>query len=412
MNRSLTALTSAFVAVVSLCVFAAGEAAEAKTDAEASQDGEVREAMFAGRKVKIRREGGEWVMDLNEMSAEDATNAPAAKASAELPGHKPDDVFLSITGEVVTWGEADENIDLLMLKTPLGLPKHASEADAKRVVALTRRKFAERMTDTYVKAALLAQLAKKEGLSVSEEEMRKVIRKSVRRVKTEHRASILAKISNPKSFFYRYEENYLLTQMYRDTKLKEGLAATEEEIRDAIRARESEIAELKEANARMRPELEALLADLKAGRRDFGEAAFDVSDAYDTDESGSLPLIERDEAEDDLCAEYRDFAFGSTTNEYSGVIETEHAFAVLKAESRNVVNGEVVAVRLGKIERQKHSIPDAFDHDDAEAFVLRRKLGMRLIEAQRAAIRAADLKSVFAVRDPGAEARRPRKTLR
>lgn len=396
--------------VLSVMSFLAAYADETEKAPEGGEErepveGEVREAMFGGRRVKIVREGGEWVMDSNAGSDRAWTNDVVV-------AHKPTDEFLDFNGEKLSWAQIDEHIELLMLNAPLNLPPQATAEDVEKVMIVTKRQYAMRLGEMYVRNALLAQKAREEGLVVEAAELSTALTNSVKRISRRNRDRFLATITKPDSYFYRNQENYLLTRKYRDAVLSGPVEVPPEMVAVAIAEREEERKALEKANAALRPAMEKWLAEIRAGVRDFAETAEMESDSSETDADGNMGDFTREEAEESLPEPIRAFAFAASTNTVSDVMETPTEYHIIKILARHydpaeddgsISPGEdgvkaPTSVTLAAIVKEKFELPDPLTEDEAREEVRKQLLGARFEKAQLDALKAAKVSSVYPIR--------------
>ncbi len=368
-------------------------------------EGEVREVMMGDKKVKVYRENGEWVLDTNKESGRGWTNDVAV-------AHKADDEFLDFNGEKLSWGAVDKHIDLLMMNAPLSLSPQATAEDVEKATVVARGHYAARLGEMYVRNALLAQEARKMGLSVEEGEIRSALTNAVKRLSRKNRDTVLEAVLDPESYFWRNQENFLLTREYRAAKLMEPVEVSAEEVA-AFKAECAEgIRRAQAMNATLRPKMEKWLEEIKAGTRDFNETAEDESDSPDTDADGTLGEFDREEAEDFLAEDIRKFAFAASTNTLSEVMETPTEYHIVKVLARKYDAAEddgsipagpdgvkaPTSVTLAAIVKEKFEEPDMPTDEEAAEVVKKRKLGERLVAAQEEVLKRAKIKSVYPVR--------------
>lgn len=380
-----------------------------------------QEALFAGRRVDVVREGGDLSLCFRRPQA-------GARRDNRLPiPHTRDDVFLDFNGEIVTWGQIDDHIDLHFLTDPLNIPSIATADEVRQILTLTRNKYAARYGELYVRNAILGQVARARGFSIGEAELSAALTNAVRHLSPKVRDRVLAGISAEGSYFRRDEENYLLTVKYRKAVLMKDVVVTEAETDEALAAYDADRAQAIRENAEMRPTMERWLADIKSGKRAFSEIAEEHSDCESRLEAGEMGVFSRDCS---LRSELKRFAFSPGTNELSGVIETECAWHILKvldryydrASAENAENPDMgvsdadeeddvpasdatdaqaavpTAVRLAQIMLEKVEIPERKSREEIRKSVLNRKLGRLTVAAQQKALASARLTSVFPIR--------------
>lgn len=387
----MTELKNSFLAVFVAVLLSAGVfAADGGGGVPGSNTNAVM-GLFNGKKIEISRDGG----DLTAVLGGAGRRKPVIEDR-----HLPSDFFLSLNGEQLTWGQVDGYIDLLLLQNPLGIPPIASADEVAQIIANTRRQYAIKVGNVYVRNALLAQEARKVGLSISSAEMAVALTNSVRRVKPDLREKVLAAITKPDSFFYRDQRNYQLTMKYRNQVLMKGLEATEDEKAAVVKMREDLIAASMLTNRLLRPRMEGWLKEIRAGTRSFEKTAEEFSDCSSAENEGVFGEFDR---ESDLQSALKAFAFSATTNTLSEVIETPYSYHIVKVlkrtydEDEDVKNGPS-SVKIAHIMLEKVEVPQPLDDAGARELVVKRKVGSLLVVKQRELLESADLKSVVPIR--------------
>ena len=138
----------------------------------------------------------------------------AAKKAASA--HKREDVCLDYAGDVLTWGQVEDYVNLQLLEAPLNIPPQATLEQIDKIVAASKIRLAEVAVNTYLREALMAMLARKAGLSVSDAELSDALDRATKKASfKKHGAEIVPKLREPNSFFAKYQRNYLLSRKYR-----------------------------------------------------------------------------------------------------------------------------------------------------------------------------------------------------
>lgn len=379
MNKISKSIALLFAFGVYGVVYAQEAVPAAETvEAQEPKEGEVREAMLNGQKVKIVRENGEWYMlgkTRGGVSTNDITSV-----------HNPSDMFLDFRGDRLDWRHIDEQVGMLMSINPIKLPREATAEDLAVVIATTKKKYAEALLDGYIENALLASLAKEKGIEVSEEELQTALKAAMKSVPRAKRSEVLKKVSSSDTYFYRNQRNFLLSNKYRDKYLKDTIEVSEEDISAAKEERRAEIELFTGKNSQMPIFLGKMLQELKDGKLDFAEAAFEESDSPD-EEDGTWEEFESDnvdEDDEDFTKEMQDFAFNAKRDDLGGVFETEDAYVILKVleTTRNEGSTAPVKVKLARIVKEKFAIPDELTDEAAKALVQKRKLTDKVRELQ------------------------------
>ena len=284
-------------------------------------------AKLFGKDVTLSKEGGDLSDEVGAYSRKQRN-----KKAAPIARHAPDDVFICLEGQILTWGRVDEYIDQLLRVSPLSLPSQATPEEIEKILASARMKSAEMAANMFIRDWILVPEARAHGVTVSDAEIQEALSNSVRKVSKKHRKDIFSSIQDKESFFYRNQVGYLITKKYIDEVLAKEIVISDDEIKAAITARQAAISQAKEYNATLRPKMEGWLAEIKNGTRDFGETAFEFSDCGSSADNGEWEEFEA--ADNSLLEPLRKFIFAASTNELSDVIETPYSFHIVKILKR------------------------------------------------------------------------------
>lgn len=382
MNRS-------FALVFGLIVFC-GSCYAAESNVE-SNTNKASESIIAGKKFNLERGGG----DLSEYFG----NSSRKKTIEQVP-HGPEDLFLSVNGEIVKWGEVDTHIDLLLVNSPLCLPPQATVEEVAQIIANTRAKYAEKLGNVYVRNALLAQKARECGISISSNELYAAICDTVSKIPASRRDKIRDGILTKDTYFKRDLENYQLTIKYRQEVLATNIVVSAEEIADAIAARKVEISQIVQTNATLRPRIEGYLRDIKAGKRDFGETAYDYSDCGSSGDDGDMGEFDRDCT---LLSPLKDFVFSASTNTLSEVLETPYSYNIIKILGRTYDKDDEtpeipVSAHIAQIMLEKIPVPELLTEDSAKSYLTKKKLGVETVRLQQELFKTCKLQSALNIR--------------
>lgn len=301
-------------------------AAEPATNSVQSAE---KTAMLMGRRVSVSKDGA----DFSDAVGGESRKAREAKKQ-ELPvAHSPEDIFLRMNGEVLTWAKIDEYIDLVLKISPLNLPPQATVEQINQIVATSRRKLAEMAGNQYIQSWILVPKAKEYGISLAESEILLAISNSVRKVAKKNVKEVLTASLDPNSYLYRKQVGYLYSKKYVESALAGKVVASNEEISAAIAERKAEIEKAKAYNETLRPKLQGILDDIKSGKIEFGDAAFEYSDCGSSTEDGVFGEFSVDKCK--LLPPLKEFVFAASTNELSDVIETPFSYHIVKILSRS-----------------------------------------------------------------------------
>ena len=400
MNKLLTIFTMLMVAST-----IAAEVSEAAAQEQEPKEGEVREAVLNGKRVTMTREGGEWVVDTG-------VNKDRSWTNNVVVTHKPTDEFLNYNGEKLTWAQIDEHTELLMTISPLSLSPQATADDVERVKVATRAQYAMKIGEMYVRNAILAQKARAIGLTIEPAELYTALSNSVKRVPRRHIDKFFSTILKPDSYFYRNQENYLLTRKYRNAVLSGPVEITAEAVAKAIAERDEERREAIEKNAALRPMMQKWLDEIRSGARDFAETAEIESDSSETETDGTMGDFDREEGKDSLTGDIYAFAFAPGTNMVSDVMETPTEYHIIKILSRKYEEAEdddsiapaedgtkaPTWVSLAAIVKEKFEVPEVLTEDGAREVVRKQLLTERFAAAQKAAYKEGKITSVYPIR--------------
>lgn len=314
--------------------------------------------------------------------------------------HAAEDPYLKVNGELVTWGEVDTHIDLLMLNSPLNVPPEATFDEVQKIIANTRAKYAEKLANAYVRNALLAQLARKEGLTITSNELASALAESLAKLPEKKRQKISDGVYDKDTFFKRDLENYQLTLKYRQQILATNIFVSADEIAAAKRLREVEIQNAIATNLTLRPRMEGWLGEIRAGKRDFGQTAFDFSDCGSAADEGDMGEFERDCA---LLSPLKDFVFSASTNTISDVLETQYSYNIIKILERKYDQDDEtpeipVSAHIAQIMLEKVPVLDPLDDTTARKLIFSKKLGAATTELQWSQLNAAQIESAVKVK--------------
>lgn len=314
------------VCVLVLALFGLyGVSAEPVQNQESKLPGEVR-GRFRGKDVKLYRGGG----DLSKYIGQPKK---ASSKQQRAPKYKPEDICLDFHGDALTWKTLDEHVELQLLDSPLSIPPEATAQQVQDILASSKVRLQEILVNGYLKNAVIAYVARTNGLKIAESELAAALSNSVRKVVgKKHGAEIVPKLLAKGSYFYRNQENYLLTKKYIGEVLAKNVEITPAQLEELKNQRLKAIDEAKEKNAELRPKLEGWLAEIKSGKRDFGETAWEFSDCGSSQDNGELGEFEQDCS---LLKPLKDFIFAPSEEVLSDVIETPYSYHIVKILKRS-----------------------------------------------------------------------------
>lgn len=282
-------------------------------------------AAFLGERVTISSAGADFSEDFGKSSRQ-------VRRDRVLKAHAPEDVFLKMGDETLTWGCMEDYASLILKVSPLSLPPQATVEQVEQIIATSKLKLIEIAGNQFVQNWAIVPKARAAGLDVTESEVLVALTNSVRKLYKKNKNLVLPAILRPDSYFYRNQVGYLISKKYFDTVIPGKVSVSDEDVAVAVSNQVAEIAAAKEYNATLRPKIEGVLASLKTGEREFEEAAFEFSDCDSSTDDGVLGVFDRDDNK--LLPELRDFIFAASTNEMSDVIETPYSFHIVKILKR------------------------------------------------------------------------------
>jgi len=302
-----------------------------------------------------------------------------------LPNLKPEDAFITINGEVLTWGAMLRHAELLIsqIRPPKGVTMQDFEEDREEL--LMRRIY--RLAENHITKTLLAQEARRHNIRLTEQEVKAKedeIFADVRK-KSKKPDTYLREFRTPGSYFsFDLTNTVLLARLKKDV-IRPSIVVTDKDIEEEKVARVEENKKLVAKNAELRPKIEDILKQLRAGA-DFGDLAFRLSDCDSSYDRGAWGTFKRE----DLRPELATVAFAMKEGTLSDVIETPYSYHILKLEKKNLgfqAEGSkqpppVVSVKLSQIMLEKKELLPELTAETARQQVLDKRVAEK-IEALR-----------------------------
>lgn len=364
-------------AFVLCCAGLAAQSNSVPSEAGGAKEGEAR---LFGKTVTISKDGGDLSEEVGTYSRKKGIRGP-------LKPHGPQEVFLRMNDQVLTWGCVDAYIDQVLEISPLSFPPQATSQDVEKILANGRIRAATSAANAFIRDWILVPQARDCGIGVSEAEIGVALTNSVKKVQRKHKSAVLAAIQDKESFFYRNQVGYLITKKYIDGVLSKEVTVSPDEIATAIRARNDQIGKAKEYNGTLRPRMEGWLREIRDGARDFGETAYEFSDCGSSADDGEWGEFEAED--NNLLQPLRDFIFADSTNVLSGVIETPYSYHIVKILKKEydggVSKGVPDRVKVAQIMLEKEDVPEILTEEGARRAVFRRKLGELAVAREKAA---------------------------
>ena len=299
--------------------------------ADAAQPGTDETPVRGGLLIDTNKVVGGRV-ELRDSVGNSSRRAKADKLAARQ-AHARTDVCLQFADEKLTWGDVEDYVNLQLLEAPLNIPPQATVEQINQIIANSKVRLEEIAINTFLKEAILAAEAKKAGLSVSDDELAAALAKATAKsAKKPRGAQVVPKLLDPNGYFARYQRNYLLTRKYRDEFLAPSIAISTNDIAQCIVARHEAIAEAIATNQLKKVQIGEFLSEIKAGKRDFGETAYEFSDCGSCMDNGDWGTFEAEDC--NLLKPLQDFVFAPSKAEMSEVIETPYSYHIVKILKR------------------------------------------------------------------------------
>ncbi len=370
-------------------------------------------ARFMGKRIGLEKEGGDLSPVLGRKSREKRENQ--RKEEVARP-HSREDVFLRIGDETLLWGAVDDYIDKIFKVSPLSLPPQATAEEVARVLVLARRKAAENAGNEFLRNWILVEEARANGVVLTDGEIKAAMAKATRKVPVKFRKEIVASLNEPNSYFYRSQIGYLISKKYIDTVVEPSVTVSDEDIKAIAEKRLAEGKKAEAYNAQLRPKMERWLAEIKAGKRDFEQTAYDESDCGSSIDYGVWGVFER--GNNNLLPPLREFIFRqNSTNDLSGVIETPYSYHIVKILKRMDTSDEIPNydaddfgqsddedddngatsegalsprfVKVAHIMLEKEEVPEVLDDKKLRTMAIRKKRRERTLQLSLAALARA-----------------------
>ena len=295
-------------------------------------------------------------------------------------------------GEELTWGELHGEVDRLLetsLSTLTAAIGKGGGIDELRF-SLYQQSISK-LLQAYIRAAVVAQAAKKAGISVSAEEMAKEVEVQ----KSKLKSGTLSHLQ------MRMIDNGLHQKAYVEKFLRPRVKATDEAVAELIKRRHELNLAVPATNALLRAQLEEIRGRLVRNEIAWGEAAMEYSECVDcSDDNGDCGTWEEDE--EDRGEALLKVCFSIPTNTVSEIVETEDAFHIVKIASRYVPtakaredDGEVSTAEVRHIQVDKWQPDPEYNEETAREFIEMRLMKRELKKVQNELIEAANIECVI-----------------
>lgn len=300
--------------------------------------------------------------------------APAVKTKVTVPNLKPEDPLINVNGDVLTWGAAKRQSELMIAEMRLPAGVTAADVEAERDNLLMRSVM--KVAEHFITKTVLAQEAKRNGLAVKRNEFEERQAAIIAQVKKSRKnpAAYLKEVETPGSFIMIDLTNTLLSAQLTQEVIRPSIKITDDDASRYIEDRVKKNQEIKTYNAGLRPKIEDLLKQLKAGAS-FYDLAFAESDCDSSAEGGEWGTFKPEDIREELAA----VAFKMEEGKISDVVETPFSYHILKLLKRNQptirVQGATnelpsVSVKLAHIMLEKKTALPVLDSDAAKKELL------------------------------------------
>lgn len=245
----------------------------------------------------------------------------------------------TVDGTVISWHDVKTDSDALALY----LSKAGSKADAPDV-------FRARVLHRQMLTVAAEKYAAEQGVVVTTDQLDKELESIAQASGGKDKVESDIKAN----FGWTYEQ-------YRDRVVKSMMILQE---------LQKKLADDQEFNAPARAKIEAALAEVKAGKKDFGTIAKEVSEDSSAAQGGDLGYLKKG----DTVAPFDKALFSMKKGEVSDIVQTEFGFHIIKIEDiKKDAKGQVVQVRaqhiLIKYPSVVAKIQDWLDHASVHQFM-------------------------------------------
>lgn len=336
-------------------------------------------------KRKVKAEGAN--------TSHEVSNGEGKTAVDVFAGLEDTTVFVQIgEDDCLTWGAVHRYVDSQFRTKVSSLLRTAGTAADDIRLGLYKQGVA-RAVRSYIKAAVMARAAKKEGIKVQPCEFSEELEKLT--------------VKNPElgEFEHRYMTNAVYQRAYAEKYLKKTIKITDAEIKELINERHESNLSVPATNALLKAQIEDIRSRLAKNELSFGEAADEFSECPQcSSDNGDCGTWEEDDS--DIAPELLKVCFSLPTNVVSPVVETADAFHVVKITSKYVptkaardAEGEVSSVDVRHVQIDKWTTDPEYTVETAREFIENRKLSHALRTKQRELINSTPIKSVIPLHD-------------
>lgn len=349
--------------------------------------------------IKVKMAGGESGVTSLTGTSEKGKKVTQSKNPKpyDIVKDLPDDaVFLKVgDNDVLKWGDVRRCVDAMVGVQLTGLFGAAAQGTDQmseiRIglygTALTR------LLRGYLLTSLVAQEARREGLRISEEEVKKDI------------GSFKKRTGKVFTFQYQFATNLVYQRAYVDKHIRPNVKVADDEVAKVIKWRHDSNLSVPLTNAIYRAKIADLRKQIAEGKLEFADAAEKYSECSDCSaNNGDCGPWEEDL--DDLDPTLKAYCFSAPIGALSDVIEGADAYHVVKVKSRYVPtkkareeDGEVSSVEVKHLQIDKWLLDPEFTLETATKFITDKKIAFELSEVQERLKKKAKIESVLPLYD-------------
>jgi len=319
------------------------------------------------------------------------------KKAVTLPDLKATDPIINVNGDLLLWGAMKHHAEMMIANftLPAGVTVADFEAERNNIMMKNIMKIAEH----FITKAVLAQEAKKQGLTLTPEEIEAKKSKLFESLAKNPKSleSFRKEIATPGSFVNLDLANTLLTEKLTRDVIRPKIHISDDDLTQYIEGRNKKNAEIDAYNNGLRPKIAGLLKKIKDGA-DFAEIAKEESECDSSENGGEWGTFKREDIREELA----DVAFKMEENTLSDIVETPYSYHIVKLLKRNKpflqVEGTTnsapdVSVKISHIMLEKKKALPTLDRESAKAEMLSIREKEELARLKAALIKSAKIET-------------------
>lgn len=357
------------------------------------------EEMRAKSTIKVK--GGGDMPGVTSLTGIQGEGKKATKSRSPQPydivKDLPDDaVFLKVgSSDVLKWGDVRRCVDAMVGIQLTGLFGAAAQG-TDQMSEIKLGLYGSTLTNllrAYLLTSLVAQEARREGLSISDEDVKKDIE------------SFKKRTGKVFTFQYQLATNLVYQRAYIDKHIRPNVKVTDDEIAKLIKWRHDSNLSVPLTNAIFRAKIADLRKQIAEGKLEFADAAEKYSECSEccSDNGDCGPW---GEDLDDLDPALKAYCFSAPIGVLSDVIDGTEAYHVVKVRNRYVPtkqareeDGEVSSVEVKHLQIDKWLLDPEFTRETATKFITDKKIVFELSEVQDELMKKAKIESVLPLYD-------------